>query len=111
MIRRPPRSTLFPYTTLFRSPYTAVNFPWILLDRAFGTFCYVIHRAHARRDEVTVPGARIKSAMDAAGFTSARWDEAKRKEREKLFTLIRRGKMKTGARAALRELIRRRLVD
>src|SRR2546425_7166398 len=23
MIRRPPRSTLFPYTTLFRSPYTA----------------------------------------------------------------------------------------
>src|SRR5258708_14893147 len=24
MIRRPPRSTLFPYTTLFRSPYTKV---------------------------------------------------------------------------------------
>src|SRR3712207_8646875 len=23
MIRRPPRSTLFPYTTLFRSPWTA----------------------------------------------------------------------------------------
>src|SRR3712207_8429603 len=23
MIRRPPRSTLFPYTTLFRSPFTA----------------------------------------------------------------------------------------
>src|SRR3712207_8705765 len=28
MIRRPPRSTLFPYTTLFRSPInTAVNTP------------------------------------------------------------------------------------
>src|SRR2546422_5410932 len=30
MIRRPPRSTLFPYTTLFRSPYSqysAVAFP------------------------------------------------------------------------------------
>src|SRR5690554_7028618 len=25
MIRRPPRSTLFPYTTLFRSPQTARN--------------------------------------------------------------------------------------
>src|SRR3989475_10740643 len=25
MIRRPPRSTLFPYTTLFRSPH---EFPW-----------------------------------------------------------------------------------
>src|SRR2546430_9956261 len=24
MIRRPPRSTLFPYTTLFRSPYNTV---------------------------------------------------------------------------------------
>src|SRR5260370_26761702 len=24
MIRRPPRSTLFPYTTLFRSPWTAL---------------------------------------------------------------------------------------
>src|SRR2546430_11683844 len=26
MIRRPPRSTLFPYTTLFRSDYYAVSF-------------------------------------------------------------------------------------
>src|SRR2546422_6928379 len=25
MIRRPPRSTLFPYTTLFRSPYKVVE--------------------------------------------------------------------------------------
>src|SRR2546426_8801599 len=25
MIRRPPRSTLFPYTTLFRSPYEATK--------------------------------------------------------------------------------------
>src|SRR2546426_1892512 len=27
MIRRPPRSTLFPYTTLFRSRLTAINCP------------------------------------------------------------------------------------
>src|SRR5256885_4926058 len=26
MIRRPPRSTLFPYTTLFRSPFVDANF-------------------------------------------------------------------------------------
>src|SRR5205085_6352116 len=26
MIRRPPRSTLFPYTTLFRSPFDSVSF-------------------------------------------------------------------------------------
>src|SRR5438132_8914065 len=27
MIRRPPRSTLFPYTTLFRSPWNVACFP------------------------------------------------------------------------------------
>src|SRR2546428_5066204 len=42
MIRRPPRSTLFPYTTLFRSPAmlegsssaseTSPNMGWFLLD-------------------------------------------------------------------------------
>src|SRR2546422_10058790 len=31
MIRRPPRSTLFPYTTLFRSP-------WTIQLAAYGTF-------------------------------------------------------------------------
>src|SRR4029077_4037768 len=31
MIRRPPRSTLFPYTTLFRSPATCASFPTRLL--------------------------------------------------------------------------------
>src|SRR2546421_7971978 len=33
MIRRPPRSTLFPYTTLFRSPFHA---SWYLKDVATG---------------------------------------------------------------------------
>src|SRR3712207_7846344 len=28
MIRRPPRSTLFPYTTLFRSGYGVVEYPY-----------------------------------------------------------------------------------
>src|SRR5258706_10637165 len=34
MIRRPPRSTLFPYTTLFRSPCASL-LPW-----ASGPFCW-----------------------------------------------------------------------
>src|SRR3712207_6999521 len=33
MIRRPPRSTLFPYTTLFRSEYVAPQFVTEVLDR------------------------------------------------------------------------------
>src|SRR5258705_8143957 len=34
MIRRPPRSTLFPYTTLFRSQYEALD-KWISQDVPF----------------------------------------------------------------------------
>src|SRR2546428_8539316 len=30
MIRRPPRSTLFPYTTLFRSPLSSLHRPHLL---------------------------------------------------------------------------------
>src|SRR5256884_9949811 len=33
MIRRPPRSTLFPYTTLFRSPYETLS-AWIGAQKA-----------------------------------------------------------------------------
>src|SRR3989442_5668005 len=36
MIRRPPRSTLFPYTTLFRSPNAAGNVPYPGLSRLKG---------------------------------------------------------------------------
>src|SRR3712207_7062327 len=40
MIRRPPRSTLFPYTTLFRSWFLQVQVPFlpsgISLDQLFG---------------------------------------------------------------------------
>src|SRR2546422_8959583 len=34
MIRRPPRSTLFPYTTLFRSYAVIAGFPFRLVDTA-----------------------------------------------------------------------------
>src|SRR2546429_3592985 len=47
MIRRPPRSTLFPYTTLFRS------IPQALLDREIGhlglTQLRVVDSMHARK--------------------------------------------------------------
>src|SRR3989441_3326264 len=35
MIRRPPRSTLFPYTTLFRSVFI---FPWAVILKGAGPF-------------------------------------------------------------------------
>src|SRR2546426_7700176 len=40
MIRRPPRSTLFPYTTLFRSPFFAVG---MLDDQNLVAVSLVLH--------------------------------------------------------------------
>src|SRR5256884_8145994 len=59
MIRRPPRSTLFPYTTLFRSQYTAAG-------RA--------DRAEAELAEVTALEEFLPAAVDA--------DEIRRAVRE-----------------------------
>src|SRR2546422_2266328 len=55
MIRRPPRSTLFPYTTLFRSPPFRVR---TLTDRAFMTVSPMLTwpsppRARRRSEEHT----------------------------------------------------------
>src|SRR5207237_10350217 len=37
MIRRPPRSTLFPYTTLFRSPAAQISASWRRRRRSAGS--------------------------------------------------------------------------
>ena len=92
-------------------PYAAINFPWILLDRALGTFCYVINRAHARRDEATIPSGGMQAALEAARLTTACWDDGTRKKCTRLFALIRQGRMGREERAALRELIRARLAE
>src|SRR2546422_6820609 len=36
MIRRPPRSTLFPYTTLFRSPFASATFTVVVSSEGCG---------------------------------------------------------------------------
>src|SRR4051794_41981105 len=47
MIRRPPRSTLFPYTTLFRSLSTALaNHPHTAPDRPPGTTYHLRSEEH-----------------------------------------------------------------
>lgn len=92
-------------------PYAALNFPWILLDRALGVFAYVINRAHARRDEATIHAAPMHAAMAAAGLTTARWPDAPRKKCEHIFALLRRGKMRADERRELRELLRARLAE
>src|SRR3712207_7735530 len=67
MIRRPPRSTLFPYTTLFRSPSSRDGGPRLrgmcdggFIARAFASpcrrrdvCCWRVHQSHARSEEHT----------------------------------------------------------
>src|SRR5260370_10819105 len=70
MIRRPPRSTLFPYTTLFRSPsaivapQTSTNDMYIVIDvlRATTTLAVVFDQGAAR---VLVAGT-VEQAREAA---------------------------------------------
>src|SRR2546422_2134720 len=50
MIRRPPRSTLFPYTTLFRSPMTIQ--PWLAL------WIFPANRTPTWQSRRRSPGAR-----------------------------------------------------
>src|SRR3989449_7912403 len=47
MIRRPPRSTLFPYTTLFRSPYEE-----LMIDCPEGYLGVVMEKLGPRRAEL-----------------------------------------------------------
>src|SRR5438552_13440590 len=48
MIRRPPRSTLFPYTTLFRSPAVRWRSSW---RRCFSPRCGSIQKSRTTRSE------------------------------------------------------------
>src|SRR3712207_7145161 len=43
MIRRPPRSTLFPYTTLFRSDFFSLRADDLRIDEGLRTFSHVVH--------------------------------------------------------------------
>src|SRR3712207_7822159 len=62
MIRRPPRSTLFPYTTLFRS-LRAVRYE-VRLDFAMDEPTEELAREAARRDALaTVSGPRIRDEL------------------------------------------------
>src|SRR2546427_3393792 len=66
MIRRPPRSTLFPYTTLFRSKSTALHLletprvAWVTPDGLAGVVAYVFAL------EVAVVGGRCERRVRTA---------------------------------------------
>src|ERR1039457_3555685 len=51
MIRRPPRSTLFPYTTLFRSPSAIMRGE----QRMSGCVCWALQRSEEHTSELQSP--------------------------------------------------------
>lgn len=84
-------------------PCKAINFPWVLLDRALITFAYVSTRSHARRDQAKLRPQEMKSALDAAGLAASSWDNGIRREVEDLFKKVRSGEFTADDRTALRE--------
>ena len=96
-------------STISVGPCRAVNFPWILLDRAIGVFCYLINRTHARRDEATLGAAQLKDVLQKYNASSSLWSDEKRKACERIFEAIRRNKSTAPQRDDLRSLIRERL--
>src|SRR3712207_7380203 len=67
MIRRPPRSTLFPYTTLFRSPPPRKRRSrWLLLLLAVGAAAGVI----AARGRSSTGGGTLETTGPLGGATA-----------------------------------------
>lgn len=95
--------------TLSVGPCQAVNFPWILLDRAFGVYCYLLGRTHARRDEATLGAAQLKEVLEEYGANSSHWSDDKRRACEKVFAAIRRNKATAEQREALWQIVREQL--
>src|SRR2546422_84176 len=64
MIRRPPRSTLFPYTTLFRSPHDVAQLPLDRVDLRAGATAERRRAARGRGLERRLAHARHRPARD-----------------------------------------------
>src|SRR2546422_6794937 len=59
MIRRPPRSTLFPYTTLFRSPGRFQGFDQLIEGPSTSTGQYSLElRTFTRRSDTNIPSSQ-----------------------------------------------------
>src|SRR3712207_1907845 len=61
MIRRPPRSTLFPYTTLFRSPNVSARFT----ERLARQICQIIERYPMNRYVIIAEHAEGEDQINA----------------------------------------------
>src|SRR2546425_9384672 len=96
MIRRPPRSTLFPYTTLFRSPACLVPQPGVGVQRAAAhlpghlAHLVAVHRERPDRGGVDVGEERSEehtSELQSLAYLVCRLLlEKKKRKQNPLFT-------------------------
>src|SRR5258708_10125841 len=77
MIRRPPRSTLFPYTTLFRSPVPAIS-----AYATYQRFSFVAAHTNTTTSTLAVSGLAVKTMKKKDGATNlvARQDHLRSEE-------------------------------
>ena len=71
-------------------PIQAINFPWILLDRAICTLSYVAGRAHARRDQMNILVDQHLPSLALTRLTIEHWSDEDRKRCDKLFATLRK---------------------
>src|SRR5260370_23287527 len=100
MIRRPPRSTLFPYTTLFRSglAFAMASSSWLrvcsLEKIAQPPHCFLIRAAKRGLAVSVVACGRPRSPLHEVGRDSERWPMihvGKAREHCRLDVPVRRG--------------------
>src|SRR2546430_11499339 len=93
MIRRPPRSTLFPYTTLFRSGDGEVN-GTAIEPSLTGTFQFILHKGK----RLEIPRAETKSHYILMGLDKDLNEAMKKAARETVrFLMEDRGLTKADA--------------
>src|SRR5256885_6600799 len=79
MIRRPPRSTLFPYTTLFRSQHTRYQIDFLRTSHTFLIEEHMTHRnTHSR--STSNPARLHHRGSDGAGTDGAGSDGGRSEE-------------------------------
>src|SRR2546426_6295778 len=81
MIRRPPRSTLFPYTTLFRSPKSEVDYNRDIRP-IFSENCYACHGPDSNKRKAGLRFDRKQDAfkeLDSGNYAIVPGDLAKSK--------------------------------